>query len=223
MLVAAVSLLLLAQTPFSLPPDFGKNLGSAAQKPATFGPTITVVVDKVPVPASVPAPAPQALELGLKLYRQRCVLCHGDSGRADGVGARRIHPEPQRLNDVIWQANATDDEIARAIVDGGAAVSRSPMMPANPDLKTKPNEVKALVAYVRSLRAKHGSVVGSMALADKSSVAVHADADATGSAKLVFADVKKGPAVITVLIDAQGKIGCTLNVVADKDVTLPCK
>ena len=151
------------------------------------------------------------------------MLCHGDAGRGDGVGARRIEPEPQHLNDVIWQATVTDDEIKKAIIDGGAAVSRSPMMPANPDLKAKPDVVKALIGYVRSLRAKYGSALGSMQLADKSSVAVHADADAKGRATVVFENVPKGPAVITVMVDGEGKVGCTLNVVVDKDVILPCK
>ncbi|MDP2343898.1 MAG: c-type cytochrome [Deltaproteobacteria bacterium] len=220
LIVAALSLAMAAPAPFTLPPAFSKSLGS---KPASFGPTVTVVVTKVPVPAAQKAPNAKELAQGLKLYQQRCVLCHGDAGRGDGVGARRIEPEPQHLNDVIWQANVTDDEIKKAILDGGAAVSRSPMMPANPDLKTKPDVVKALIGYVRTLRAKYGSALGSMVLADKSSVAVHADADAKGNATLVFSNVAKGPAVITVMVDGEGKVGCTLNVVVDKDVTIDCK
>ena len=221
MLFLVLSVALSPPAPFTLPPGLGKTL---ATKPGSFGPTVTVVVDAVPVPAPVKAaPSAKELEVGLKLYRQRCLLCHGDAGRGDGIGARRIEPEPQHLNDVIWQAGVTNDEIKKAIIDGGAAVSRSPMMPANPDLKAKPDVVKALIAYVRSLRARHGSVLGSMQLADKSSVAVHADADAKGRATLVFANVPKGAATITVLIDGEGKVGCTLNLVADKDVTLACK
>ena len=220
MFIVALSLALSSQAPFTMPPALGKTLGT---KPATFGPTITVTVTGVPPPPAAKAPSKKDLDVGGKLYRQRCVLCHGDQGRGDGVGARRIEPEPQHLNDVIWQANVTDDEIKKAIIEGGAAVSRSPMMPANLDLKTKPDVVNALVAYVRSLRAPYGSALGSMLLADKTSVAVHADADAKGNATLTFANVKKGTAVITVMIDGEGKVGCTLNVVVDKDVTVPCK
>lgn len=36
---------------------------------------------------------------------------------------------------------------------GGAAVGRSPSMPGNPDLMSKPEVVAALVAHVRSLAA----------------------------------------------------------------------
>jgi hypothetical protein len=34
---------------------------------------------------------------------------------------------------------------------GGAAVGRSPTMPGNPDLMSKPEVVRALVAHVRGL------------------------------------------------------------------------
>lgn len=220
MLVASLSLALCAQVPFTLPPGFGKTLG---EKAASFGPTITVVVNNVPRPPPLPVPAATDIEVGLKIYRQRCVLCHGDAGRGDGIGARRIEPEPQHLNDVIWQASVSDEEIKNAIILGGAAVSRSPMMPANPDLNRKPDVVRALVSYVRSLRARFGSALGSMQFADNSSVAVHADANAKGRAVLVFSNVPKGAATITVLVDGEGKVGCTLHLVADKDLTVPCQ
>ena len=40
--------------------------------------------------------------------------------------------------------------IAKVIVEGGAAIGKSPMMTANPDLKDKPEVVKALVAKIRT-------------------------------------------------------------------------
>lgn len=205
---------------FTLPKGLTKGL---TPKSVSFGSTLTVVVTNVPKPPAAKKP-PSAKELmaGEKLYKQRCVLCHGDAGAADGVGARRIEPEPQHLNDVIWQANVTDDEIAKAILEGGAAVSRSPMMPANPDLKTKAPELKSLVSYVRGLRAPFGSALASVALADKTSIAVHGVADDKGTATLVLPDLPKGPAVITVLVDGDGTVGCTLNVDVQADQTLTC-
>ena len=44
----------------------------------------------------------------------------------------------------------TDKEIETAIVYGGAAVGRSPMMVANPDLGSKPEVVAALREMVRN-------------------------------------------------------------------------
>jgi mono/diheme cytochrome c family protein len=201
--------------PVSLPPSFGTT-------PVTFTSMVTVQVPRVPVPPARPAATTASLAQGRRLYQQRCAACHGDTGAADGVGARRIQPEPQHLDAVIWQANVSDDEIKKAILLGGAAVSRSPMMPANPDLKDKPAVVQSLVAYVRSLRAPFGSVVGSLSLADKTSRAAHAAADKAGNATLVFADVPRGKALITVMVDGDGTVGCTLDVDVQQDTTLTC-
>jgi mono/diheme cytochrome c family protein len=201
----------------TLPRGFGNG-----GKPATFGATLTVVVPGVPAPTPRTPANPALLEQGRRLYQQRCTLCHGETGAADGVGARRITPEPQHLDAVIWQASVSDEEITTAILEGGAAVSRSPMMPANRDLKDKPDAVRGLVAYVRSLRAPHGSVLGSLVLADKTSRAAHAAADKSGTATLVFADVPRGKLQLVVLIDGDGKVGCTLDLDVDKDTTVTC-
>ena len=203
---------------FALPQGFGKGAG-----PAKFGATLTVLVPGVPVPPARPPANPALLEQGRRLYQQRCTLCHGDGGAADGVGARRITPEPQHLDAVIWQASVSDEEITAAILEGGAAVSRSPMMPANRDLKGRPDAVKGLVAYVRSLRAPYGSVLGTLTLADKTSRAAHAAADKNGAATLVFSDVPRGKVQLMVLVDGDGKVGCTLDLDVDKDTTVTCK
>jgi mono/diheme cytochrome c family protein len=202
----------------ALPAGFGKNA-----RPASFGVTLTVVVPGVPVPPPRPAAPPSTLEQGRRLYQQRCTLCHGDAGAADGVGARRVTPEPQHLDAVIWQDNVSDEEITKAILEGGAAVSRSPMMPANRDLKNKPEVVKSLVAYVRSLRAPFGSVMGSLTLADTSSRARYAAARKDGTATLVFPDVPRGKTRLMVLVDGDGKIGCTLELDVQQDTTVTCR
>jgi len=153
------------------------------------------------------------------------------------VGARRITPEPQHLNDVIWQGAVTDAEIEKAIIEGGAAVSRSPMMPANPDLKAKKPLVTSLVAYVRSLRAPFGSVTATAtpaiaAIAAPASpagpakpaapVVVRADADKAGQATVVFPNLPRGKTTIAVMVDEDGTVGCTLAVDVVADVTLRC-
>jgi mono/diheme cytochrome c family protein len=208
-----------AQVPtLTLPPSFGST------PPPSFGAAVTVVVDGVVPPPPRPVPSAKDLAEGKRLYAQRCALCHGDAGAGDGVGARRIRPEPQHLNDVIWQGAISDDEIQKAILDGGAAVSRSPMMPANPDLKKKPAIVKSLVAYVRSLRAPYGSVTASAVVEGTAEpVVVRADADATGKATVVFPNLPRGKKVaVSVMVDEDGKVGCTLSLTVTKDTSLPC-
>lgn len=212
-----------------------KGLGTA---PPTFGATVTVQVGGVKAPKKRPPTPPAQLQAGKKLYAQRCALCHGDAGAADGVGARRITPEPQHLNDVIWQGAVSDAEIEKAILLGGAAVSRSPMMPANPDLKTKKPLVTSLVAYVRSLRAPFGSVTatatpttpaiaavspaGSPAKPAPTPVVVRADADKSGLATVVFPNLPRGKTTIAVMVDENGTVGCTIDVDVVSDVTLRC-
>jgi hypothetical protein len=50
---------------------------------------------------------------------------------------------------VAWQKSLTDEQIRKAIVYGGAAVGKSPLMPALRDLEGKP-ELDELLAVVRS-------------------------------------------------------------------------
>lgn len=191
--------------------------------PATFGSTVTIVVNNVrPPTARITAPTPASLALGKTLYAQRCVLCHGDAGAADGVGARRLQPLPQHLNDVIWQGAVDDTDIKKAILEGGAAVSRSPMMPANPDLKKKPKSVQGLVDYVRALRAPFGSVTATLTLKNGTTTRLHAVADDKGTATIVIRAVADGPFNALVQVDENGAVGCTLDVAIKADITLPC-
>lgn len=93
-----------------------------------------------------------AAEEAKKIFAQRCVSCHGDSGKGDGPAASALNPKPRDYTDPNWQAQVTDEELAKIIVEGGAATGKSPLMPANPDLKSKPEVVKALVAHIRSFK-----------------------------------------------------------------------
>jgi len=78
-----------------------------------------------------------------------CATCHGTDGRGHGPGAAQLNPKPRDYTDKAWQASVTDDQIAKTIVMGGAAVGKSPMMPAQPQLREKPAVVMALVNIVR--------------------------------------------------------------------------
>ena len=89
-----------------------------------------------------------------QIFTQRCSVCHGMNGKGDGPGAAALNPKPRNYTDPKWQASVTDDHIAKTIVEGGAAVGKSPLMVPNADLKDKPEVVKALVAKVRSFKGK---------------------------------------------------------------------
>jgi mono/diheme cytochrome c family protein len=120
-----------------------KEAGPAEQKPA-----------QAPVATAAPTAAPAAVPAGSaearKVFKSRCIVCHGQSGQGDGPGAAALTPKPRNYTDAEWQKSVADEELHKIILLGGAAVGKSPNMPANPDLKSKPEVIDGLVAIVRS-------------------------------------------------------------------------
>jgi cytochrome c5 len=122
--------------------------------------------NSAPAPAPAPAPTPQAApvaqapaaaapkETAQDVYNTRCVPCHGSQGVGDGVAAAALNPKPRNYTDAEWQKTVTDDQLKKAIVEGGAAVGKSATMPPNPDLAAKPEIVDGLVAIIRGFGAK---------------------------------------------------------------------
>lgn len=84
-----------------------------------------------------------------ELYASTCVSCHGPGGRGDGLAAAGLPAKPASFSDPSWQKKVSDQEIERAIVGGGTAVGKSPLMPPNPALAQKPQVVTALRSMIR--------------------------------------------------------------------------
>ncbi len=99
---------------------------------------------------SGPPSAPARAE-ARAIWNDRCTNCHGAKGMGDGAGARALPVRPRVLADSGWQASVTDEHIATVITDGGQSVGLNPQMAANPDLKAKPEVLRALVLLVREL------------------------------------------------------------------------
>lgn len=93
-----------------------------------------------------------ALASAKTTFNSKCVVCHGSVGLGDGPGAAALNPKPRAFGDAAWQGAVTDEQIAKTIVEGGAAVGKSPNMPPNPELADKPDVVKALVGIVRGFK-----------------------------------------------------------------------
>jgi len=108
----------------------------------------------IPTPAAagtgIDAAAGAAEAEAITIFNTRCAACHGASGKGDGIAAGALNPKPRDYSDKAWQASVDDSYIAKVIVEGGAAVGKSPLMTPNADLKDKPEVVKALVAKVRT-------------------------------------------------------------------------
>jgi mono/diheme cytochrome c family protein len=105
-----------------------------------------------PAPAAPAAPGALAAEEAGQIFATRCFTCHGSEGAGDGPGSAALTPKPRNFQDAAWQDSVTDEHIEKIVMYGGAAVGRSPTMPGNPDLMSKPEVVRALVAHVRGLR-----------------------------------------------------------------------
>ncbi|MBZ0252419.1 MAG: cytochrome c, partial [Candidatus Methylomirabilis sp.] len=75
-------------------------------------------------------------------------------GKGDGPASAGLAPKPRDYTSPEWQDSVTDEHIAKIIKYGGAAVGKSPMMPANPDLTAKDEVVAGLVEHIRGLKGK---------------------------------------------------------------------
>jgi len=108
-------------------------------------------------PADAPAAAPAAgdpVAEARSIFDTRCVTCHGASGAGDGAAAAALNPKPRNYADKAWQDSVKDEDLAKAILEGGAAIGKSPLMPPNPDLKDKPAVVAEIVKIIRGFAPK---------------------------------------------------------------------
>lgn len=96
--------------------------------------------------------SPAAVAEAKEIYVQRCVTCHGANGEGDGVASAALNPKPRNFQDHDWQDSVTDEHIEKIIVEGGAAVGKSVLMPGNPDLADKPEVVAAITHYIRTMK-----------------------------------------------------------------------
>lgn len=88
-------------------------------------------------------------ENGKNLFLGTCAPCHGEGGKGDGPAAAGLDPKPRDFTDKSIMSKLSDEHIAKTIRQGGAAVGKSPVMPAHPQFSDE--EIADLVAYVRSL------------------------------------------------------------------------
>lgn len=110
--------------------------------------------DNPPGEDSGPELSAEAIAAADAKYKSVCATCHGQSGKGDSPAAAGFPVPPRDYSDKEWQASVTDEYLAQVIVEGGAAVGKSPLMTASPDLKDKPEVVAALVAKIRGFAAE---------------------------------------------------------------------
>lgn len=84
---------------------------------------------------------------GKAVYVQRCALCHGQTGKGDGPGAKGLKPAPANHTDATYMSSKSDEELLNVIRNGKGA------MPAWGKVLTE-EQIQAVFKYVRSL---HGA------------------------------------------------------------------
>ena len=112
------------------------------------GEKVTVATGRAAVtvtPRVPPAPDAEAKQIA----ESRCAMCHGKTGKGDGPNGVTLSPKPQDLTTKEWQKSVSDAQVRSVILKGGGAIGKSPLMPGNPDLESKPAVVDELVKIVR--------------------------------------------------------------------------
>lgn len=93
---------------------------------------------------------------GKHLFRHYCAVCHGDSGRGNGINADSlgdVHPTDLTTSEFD---KYSDEEIFEVIEGGGAAVDISYYMPPWGAVFTE-SQIDNIVAYIRTLSESKGS------------------------------------------------------------------
>jgi cytochrome c553 len=83
------------------------------------------------------------------VFQTICATCHGAGGKGDGQASAMLNPKPRNYTDKAWQAEVTDEDIKKIILLGGQALGKSAVMPAQPQLRDKPEVVDELVKIIR--------------------------------------------------------------------------
>ncbi len=84
-------------------------------------------------------------------YKWYCAQCHGLTGKGNGVNATPDQPvNPKNHTDTAEMAKLTVSDVENVIRDGGAATSKSTMMPPWGKVLTDA-EVKELVVHLSKL------------------------------------------------------------------------
>jgi len=84
-------------------------------------------------------------DLGFRLYRKYCQVCHGEDGSGDGVMTGLLGIEPMDHSNPVAMNRLSNDELMLSILDGAGE-----FMPAWDGILSD-SEVEALVSYIRLL------------------------------------------------------------------------
>lgn len=86
-----------------------------------------------------------------QLFDFYCAQCHGLTGKGDGPNVTKdFKTDPRNFTSVVDMEKLSDADIKNVIMDGGAAVSKSELMPSW-SATIAEADIDKLAAYVRKL------------------------------------------------------------------------
>ena len=97
--------------------------------------------------APPPAEAAPDLANGKKVYADKCLKCHGATGKGDGPKADTLEKKPADYTDKKKMGQFTDAQLKQVVVDG-----KQPM-PAYKG-KVSDRDLEDVLAYVRAFAGK---------------------------------------------------------------------
>ena len=86
---------------------------------------------------------------GKESYNQICAMCHGETGKGDGVAAGPLDHKPRDLSSGEYVSTLTDEHIFKVIKEGGESVGKSNLMPAWGAVLSD-DKIWDVVAYLRA-------------------------------------------------------------------------
>jgi mono/diheme cytochrome c family protein len=89
-----------------------------------------------------------AESLGRPVFDQYCATCHGDAGKGDGQNASNLAPPPPDFT--ASKTMADPGYVRRIILEGSAAVGRSPLSPPWGRTLTE-QQIEYLTLYCQAL------------------------------------------------------------------------
>jgi cytochrome c oxidase cbb3-type subunit III len=95
--------------------------------------------------------APATAEETEQVFKFYCAQCHGLGGKGDGPNVTEDFPvSPRNFTNATEMDKLSDADLRNVILDGGPAVSKSPMMPPWGKTLTE-DQVDGLIKHLRAL------------------------------------------------------------------------
>ncbi|MBL4573244.1 MAG: cytochrome c [Gammaproteobacteria bacterium] len=95
-------------------------------------------------------PASADVDTGRQLYRSYCSQCHGLDGTGNGINAPHLEVAPRNHTDRSEMITRTDEELFKAISEGGQSINKSVLMPNWGKTLTE-EQITDIITFLRAL------------------------------------------------------------------------